>query len=297
MHEKFPNISKAYYVCSDTIGSVFTASSLGGMVLIAGTGSNALLRNPDGATYGCGGWGSYLADESSGMGETALNTAATIDQTKLMSSSPSSLSAYWISHRAVKTVFDDLDGLNKSPHDTAAVWRQIKAYFNVDTQNDLLEHCYAKFDKAFFAGLCAKLAQMAADGDRLAISLFDDAGRYLAKSTAALLPKVNAQLVVNNSFNIVCVGSVFKSWPLMKNGFVNEISKSNIDFGLNLIHLTTPMAMGAVYVAADSIQCNLPRDYAHNFEIFYHHPTPGKAQLLSNTFTNGISNGVANKRS
>lgn len=65
--EKYPTISEAYYVCSDTIGSVFTASPLGGMVLIAGTGSNALLRNPDGATYSCGGWGSALADEASGM--------------------------------------------------------------------------------------------------------------------------------------------------------------------------------------------------------------------------------------
>lgn len=89
----------------------------------------------------------------------------------------------------------------------------------------------------------------------------------------------------------------------MKNGFVNEISKLNIDFGINLIQLTTPMAMGAVYVAADSIQYNLPRDYAHNFEIFYHHAKPGKTvnenttKLLSNTFTNGLSNGVENNRS
>lgn len=66
LHDKYPNISQSYFVCSDTIGSVFTASPLGGMVLIAGTGSNALLRNPDGATYQCGGWGSFIADESSG---------------------------------------------------------------------------------------------------------------------------------------------------------------------------------------------------------------------------------------
>lgn len=53
-------------VCSDTIGSVFTASPKGGLVLIAGTGSNALLSNPDGKTYSCGGWGNMLADEGSG---------------------------------------------------------------------------------------------------------------------------------------------------------------------------------------------------------------------------------------
>lgn len=62
----FPNLSASYYVCSDTMGSIFTASPLGGMVLIAGTGSNALLRNPDGATFTCGGWGGFLADEGAG---------------------------------------------------------------------------------------------------------------------------------------------------------------------------------------------------------------------------------------
>lgn len=273
---KFPDVSESVYVCSDTIGSLLTASPLGGMVLIAGTGSNALLRNPDGATYGCGGWGNFLADESS---------------------------AYWISHRAIKTCFDDIDGLVKSPHDISIVWDLVKLHFKVDTQHDLLDYCYAKFDKAHFASLCEKLSKAAVAGDRLSLSLFEDAGRYMAKSVAALLPKVNQQLVVNNNFNIVCVGSVFKSWHLLKNGFVNEISKTHVDFGISLISLTQPMAMGAVYVAADSIQENLPRDYSHNFEIFFHYSKQTKtvndttATLLSTSFTNGLSNGIENNRS
>lgn len=59
-------MSEKYVVCSDTIGSVVTASAKGGLVLIAGTGSNALLSNPDGKVYSCGGWGNVLADEASG---------------------------------------------------------------------------------------------------------------------------------------------------------------------------------------------------------------------------------------
>lgn len=66
MKTNHPYVAENYVVCSDTIGSVFTASPLGGFVLIAGTGSNALLSNPDGKTYNCGGWGNMLGDEGSG---------------------------------------------------------------------------------------------------------------------------------------------------------------------------------------------------------------------------------------
>lgn len=76
LRDKHPNISESYYICSDTVGSVFTTSSLGGLVLIAGTGSNALLSNPDGKTFSCGGWGNFLADEGSGeSGGKALRSS------------------------------------------------------------------------------------------------------------------------------------------------------------------------------------------------------------------------------
>lgn len=66
LRESHPDISEHYIVCSDTIGSVFTASPIGGMVLISGTGSNALLRNTNGTTHSCGGWGNVLGDEGGG---------------------------------------------------------------------------------------------------------------------------------------------------------------------------------------------------------------------------------------
>jgi len=262
-----PDIADSYYVCSDTVGSLLTASPLGGLVLIAGTGSNALLQNPDGKCYSCGGWGNFLADEGS---------------------------AWWISHKAMKTVFDDIDNLNKSPYDITTVWETIKSYFNVQTRYDLLDHCYAKFEKAHFAGLCAHLAEAGRNGDPLCIHLFEEAGRYLAKATLALLPKVSDKLVFNGDFSIVCVGSVWKSWDLLKSGYSKEIVKGEYPFGLNLLQLTQAMAIGAAYIAADSIKYNLPRNYSNNYEIFHYYPRTKKVDGLTAQCkaTNGASNGV-----
>lgn len=194
--------------------------------------------------------------------------------------------AWWIAHKAVKTCFDHEDKLHISPYETSAVWEQVKKHFEVETRYDLLEHCYSKFDKAFFASLCEKLSHLASAGDELSKHLFEDAGRYLAKATLALLPNVSDKLLNKGNLNIVCVGSVWKSWPLLKHGFSTEMAKATHKFGINLITLTQAMAIGAAYLAADSINYDLPRDYSHNYDIFQHF-TPNDGTKSNGTYTNG----------
>lgn len=63
---QYPDLSENVAIGSDTDGSVAATSNNGGLVSIAGTGSNTLLINPDGSRSQCGGWGYLLGDEGSG---------------------------------------------------------------------------------------------------------------------------------------------------------------------------------------------------------------------------------------
>lgn len=211
-------------------------------------------------TFQCGGWGHAIGDEGA---------------------------AYWISYKAVKAVFDDEDNLEKCQFDTKVVWELIKSHFNIEHRRDMLDHCYASFQKSFYARLCQKMSIAASNGDKLCQSIFVDAGRQLAKMVSALIPRVDKRLTIAGHLSVICVGSVWQSFELMKPGFIKELSHREIPFLLKLLQLKpdVSMAVGAFYMAADAVDFPMPRDYTENYQVFFEYPE--KPMTNGTQLTNG----------
>lgn len=187
----------------------------------------------------------------------------------------------------MKAVFDDMDNFQKCPHSINIVWSLVKEHFNVENRNDILPYCYQTFEKSFFAKLCQKLAVAADSGDALCAQVFTDAGQAMARATRALLPRVSPELTATGQLQIVCVGSVWKSWHLMKMGFVKELNTVPIDYQIVMSKMKQTMALGATYLGADAINFDLKRDYAKNCQVFF---TYDQSKQPMNGNTNGHSN-------
>jgi len=75
--------------------------------------------------------------------------------------------------------------------------------------------------------------------------------------------------------HIVCVGSVWKSWELLKEGFIKQINYHNSNGILidefTLLVLKQTVALGGVYLIAKKLNYNYPFDYEHNYSELFHY--------------------------
>ncbi len=63
----------------------------------------------------------------------------------------------------------------------------------------------------------------------------------------------------SNGIPIVCTGSVFKSWSLIRNGFINHLRKSKIN-EVNLVCVDKDSTVGAAILAARLCDFNIEID-------------------------------------
>lgn len=245
--KKYPGLANEIIAHDDTIGSIATAFDRGGVVLIAGTGSNCVYVGSDGAHKRCGGWGHFMGDEGS---------------------------AWWIAHRAIKYLLDNDDNFKKAPFDVETVRRLMHEYFKVKSNMEMLHHFYTDFKKSHFAGFSMHLSTAALDNnDALCRLVFEEAGSVLGEHVigiASFISKDNKQSV--DAITILCTGSVWNSWHLLKDGFFKKLKELNRSNGkTEMITLLKPIVTSAIGGALlASQQCGTPvkMDLSQHTEIF-----------------------------
>ncbi|KAL1502808.1 hypothetical protein ABEB36_007901 [Hypothenemus hampei] len=243
LKEKYPQLALDYVIGSDTEGSIAAISSSGGLVCIAGTGSNTLLINPGGEKVQCGGWGYLLGDEGS---------------------------AWDVSKKAIKYCFHAIDNFHTPPYSTEEVWRLCQDFFKLKNKGEVLHLFYQNFDKSKIASFCEALSGLARDGDKLARYIFSQAGEDLARSIDSVAKRASKELFnTPGGLQVICVGSVWLSWDLLQSGFTTFLQQNSAIDRLSLLRLITEMGVGAALMVSDRLKIDIYRDYSKNYKIFY----------------------------
>ncbi|GAU94135.1 hypothetical protein RvY_05963-2 [Ramazzottius varieornatus] len=173
-----------------------------------------------------------------------------------------------ISHSAIKTLFDHEDRLQTCPYDLKSFRGEMLRYFNVTKKSEMLQFYYSTFDKAFVAKFCPDIVRLALNGDAFSNSVFRTAGAYLAKHVRAVLPDVAPEVKDQaGGVPVICVGSVFNSWNLLKDGFVAELGDNIPE--LSLFKLCGSSAVGAAFLGAKKAGVDLPINHLRPAELFF----------------------------
>ena len=128
----------------------------------------------------------------------------------------------------------------------------------------MLTHLYTTFDKSFYAGFALKVVDGAKLGDSICIQAFQQAGTDLGRHIVAVAPNITEPLRAAG-LTVICIGSVWKSWELMKDAFLQTLKRSpHVPTTIKLLRLTESGAPGAAFLAAKKVGTHMTLDYAAN---------------------------------
>lgn len=230
LKQKHGDVAAGYYLGTDSVVTIAASFDRGGVIVIAGTGSSCRLLKADGSVYGVGGWGHMIGDGGSGM---------------------------WIVSRIIRYIFDNEDGLQPSPFPTTNVKNLLLKHFKLTDIIGILDLLYAKFEKSNVASFAGTLAREASD-DPLVKLVFHDAGEILGRHVKAISKHFDKEMLDN--VPIVTVGSVFKSWDLLKDGFKEGIGGAGGAIKkVTLYKLEETAAVGAAILAARKVNKTISR--------------------------------------
>lgn len=166
-----------------------------GILVIAGTGSNAIGLDPHGEVHKCGGWGHVIGDEGSG---------------------------YYISLKALSKITKSADGRALETALTSIVLKKLK----LEKTEQLVRYIYSSpHEKHEIAALASCVIQASEQNDETAIGILQDAANELVLHVESLVAKgcpTNKPVMV--------AGSIFNHSKIVKDQFIDAIEKKNLGF-------------------------------------------------------------------
>lgn len=185
-----------------------------GLAVIAGTGSIAFVKTPDGKLGRCGGWGYLLGDEGS---------------------------AYMLTLTALRAACRSFDGITPPTKLVEAFVKKM----NLSEPPDLIPAVYrGAWDRSAIAGLAPLVLELAAGGDAVAADIVRTQARELSLTAAGAVSAIG---LPKQGLPVALAGGVLTNSELYRAQFLAGLRDAGLEPGA--VQLVTEPAVGAVVLA------------------------------------------------
>lgn len=164
-----------------------------GVLIIAGTGSNAIGIDQDGEIHRCGGWGHLLGDEGSG---------------------------YYLSLKALSSVAKEADGRGPETLITPILLKNLQ----LDEPKQLIRYIYRRpLEKHEIARLAQCVIEASDQKDKVAIRILKEAAEELVLHIESLFQKS-----FKGTTPVTAAGSIFTHSRIVKQHFIEGIQRKGL---------------------------------------------------------------------